>query len=63
MRLKFEDQILCVAESKAALADLPRDPIERSGELMRLMREAGVHPPSVKTALKKLCTALKQYQG
>ena len=61
MRLKFEDQILCVAESRVAMAELPKDPFERSGDLMRLMREAGVHPLSVYDELENLCNALKEH--
>ena len=60
MRLKFEDQILSVAEPRAAMADLPDDPVKRSAELMRLMHEAGVNPLSFNNELNKLCDALKE---
>ena len=63
MRLKFEDQILCVAECRVEMGYLPRDPYERTRELMRLMREAGVHPLSVKKELKSLLIALSKWRG
>ncbi len=63
MRLKFEDQILCVAECQAELGDLSKDPVERARELMRLMRESGVHPLSVKEEFAALCTVLSERRG
>ena len=63
MRLKFEDQILCVAECQAEIDDLSKDPVERSRGLMRLMRESGVHPLSVKKEFTVLCTALNERRG
>ena len=63
MRLKFEDQILCVAECQAEMDDLSKDPVERSRELMRLMRESGVHPLSVKKEFTALCTVWSERRG
>ena len=63
MRLKFEDQILCVAECQAEMGDLSKDPAERSRELMRLMRESGVHPLSVKKEFTALCAVLTERRG
>ena len=63
MRLKFEDQILCVAECQAEMDDLSKDPVERTRELMRLMRESGVHPLSVKKEFTALCTVLSERCG
>ena len=63
MRLKFEDQILCVAECQAEMWDLSKDPVERARELMRVMRESGVHPLSVKEEFAALCTVLSERRG
>ena len=60
MRLKFEDQILRVAECRAEMDDLSKDPVERARELMRLMRESGVHPLSVKKEFTVLCSVLSE---
>lgn len=63
MRLKFEDQILCVAECQAEMNSLPKDPFHRVRELMRLMRESGVHPLSVNKEFTALCSILRKRQG
>ena len=54
MRLKFDDRAACIAECKAELADLPEQAIERARSLLRIMRESGVHPWSVRGQLKDL---------
>lgn len=54
IRLKFDDRATCIAECKAELADLPDQTIERAKSLLRIMRESGVHPWSVKEQLKDL---------
>ena len=62
MRLKFEDQILCVAECRAAMDRMTPDKIERARELLRVMREAHVHPLAVKEEFQELCTALQEWR-
>ena len=63
MRLKFEDQILCVAECQAEMDSLPKDPFQRACELMRLMRESGVHPLSVNKEFTALRSVLRERRG
>ncbi len=59
-RLKFADQALCVAECKAELDHLPGHAIDQAKELLRLMREAGVHPWSVNEPLRDLMNILAE---
>ena len=59
-RLKFADQALCVAECKAELDHLPGHAIDQAKELLRLMREAGVHPWSVNEPLRDLMDILAE---
>lgn len=61
LRRTFEDRALAVAECMADVADLrnPRqDPVERAQESLRLMRDAGVHPASVRDTLGNLTRIL-----
>ncbi len=60
IHLRFEDQALGVAECIAELDDLPTHSIDRSRELLRLMRESGVHPWSVREELKELLDLLAE---
>ena len=59
LRLTFEDRALAVAECMADLhgQQLP-DPVEGAKASLRLMRDADVHPESVRDALGRLTQAL-----
>ena len=59
-RLKFADQALCLAECKAELDHLPGHAVDRAKALLKLMREAGVHPWSVNEPLKNLMNVLAE---
>ena len=58
LRLKFADREIGLAEYRAALAVLPEQPVDKARELLRLMREAGVHSISVKAELTRLIEVL-----
>ena len=58
IRLKFDDRAACIAECKAELADLSDQTIDRARSLLRIMRESGVHPWSVRGQLKDLVETL-----
>ena len=59
-RLKFADRALCVAECRAELDCLPDHPVDRTKELLALMRRAGVHPLSVNEPLGNLMNILAE---
>lgn len=59
-RLKFADQAIGVAECKAELDHLPGNAVDRAKILLRLMREAGIHPWSVNEPLKNLMNVLAE---
>ncbi len=58
MRLKFRDRALSVAECMAELRFPPESSLGKAKAALRLMREAGVHPQSVKVELGELMAAL-----
>lgn len=58
MRLKFHDRALGVAECMAELRYRREGPLAKAKAALRLMREAGVHPQSVKPELSNLIETL-----
>ena len=64
LRLTFEDRALAVAECMADMRELHgqrrQDPVEKAKASLRLMRDANVHPESVRDALGRVTGVLEK---